>query len=63
MITVEKVIKENGELSITRKQSFEVADHNELERERTKLERHYGCKVYFVRKEKQESPAGEARPS
>ncbi len=52
MITIQKVIKENGELSMTRKHEFAVESHELLEKERTKLEKHYGYKVYFVYKEK-----------
>ncbi len=65
MIIVDKVIKENGELSMTRKHSFEVDNHDQLEKERAKLEKHYGCKVYFIRKEKDEvikKPGGTTPP-
>ena len=52
MITVQKVMKHNGELCMTRKQAFTVADEKELEAEREKLEKHYGMKIYFIRKVK-----------
>ena len=52
MIIVEKVIKHNGEICMTRKHPFAVADEKELEAERDKLQKHYGCKIYFIRKEK-----------
>ena len=52
MITVQKVMKHNGELCMTRKQAFTVADEKELEAERDKLEKHYGMKIYFIRKVK-----------
>ncbi len=55
MITVEKVIKENGELSMTRKHEFTVDNHDQLEKERAKLEKHYKCRIYFIRKEKENS--------
>lgn len=48
MITVEKVIKCDGQLIATRKHPFTVADHTELEQERAKLEKHYKCKVFFI---------------
>ncbi len=53
MITVLKVMKHNGELCITRKHEFTVESHEALENERAKLEKHYGCRIYFVRKEKE----------
>lgn len=53
MITVEKVMKHNGELCMTRKHAFAVADEKELEAERDKLQKHYGMKIYFIRKEKE----------
>lgn len=52
MITVLKVLKHNGELCMTRKQEFTVESHQALENERTKLEKHYECRIYFVIKEK-----------
>ncbi len=51
MIEVQKVIKENGELSMTRKHAFTVEDRDEMEREREKLQKHYGCKIYLVFRE------------
>ncbi len=53
MITVTKVIKENGELHMTRKQEFQVDNHEQLEAERAKMEKHYNCRVYFIRKEQE----------
>jgi hypothetical protein len=54
MILVQKVIKENGELVVTRKQEFTVKDHSELEKVREKLMKHYDKKVYFIFKEMDE---------
>jgi len=51
MLLVQKVIKENGELVMTRKQEFTVKDHTELEKVREKLEKHYGKSVLFIYKE------------
>lgn len=51
MITVEKVIKMNGELIQTRKHPFEVEDHTKLEEERKKLEKHYDCQIIFIYRE------------
>ncbi len=53
MITVLKVLKDNGELCMTRKHEFSVDSHEALEEERAKLEKHYRCAIYFVRKEKE----------
>lgn len=61
MIKVERVSKENGEITPTRKHPFEVADHDELEKERAKLEKHYKCRIYFTRKEK-EPGTDESKP-
>ncbi len=52
MITVLKVLKDNGELCMTRKHEFTVESHQALENERAKLEKHYQCRIYFVIKEK-----------
>ncbi len=51
MIIIQKVIKENGELSMTRKHPIEVESIRDMETEREKLQKHYGCKVYFIYKE------------
>jgi hypothetical protein len=56
MLLVQKVIKENGELVITRKQEFYVKDHTELEKAREKLRKHYGKNVYFIFKETDHEP-------
>ena len=48
MILVQKVIKENGELVVTRKQEFSVKDYRELEKVRENLMIHYDKKVYFI---------------
>ena len=56
MILVQKVIKENGELVITRKQEFTVKDLAELEQVREKLSKHYDKKVYFIYKETDQQP-------
>ena len=51
MITVEKTIKSNGELTPTRKYPFEVKDREEMEKERARLEKHYNCPIYFKYRE------------
>ena len=56
MILVQKVIKENGELVVTRKQEFTVKDHSEFEKVREKLMKHYDKKVFFIFKEMDEDP-------
>jgi len=47
-----KVIKANGELTETRKQPIEVANHDEMEAYRKKMEKHYGTQIMFKYREK-----------
>ena len=57
MLQVQKVIKENGDLVMTRKQEFFVKDFTELEKAREKLSRHYdGKNIYFIFKELDKEP-------
>jgi len=47
MITIEKIIKANGELHETKKQPVIVENRQELEAFRKKMEIHYGTQIIF----------------